>query len=236
MGSRNHAELLMNPERILSLDISTKTGWAIATSSDSGIALEDYGTLTQIHEPEGKYPSNYVCWAYDCFRVIQELAFQFRPDMLVIEETSKGSKNAMSQKILEYVHFLVAQWIRANCLNSTYVMSEQWRREIGCVMNDAEKLRNKQVRDYKKAFEKKNGKKTTIAYDIDGKRIGLIGRKHVNIRRVSEIFSGQLKEPLKRKDEDLADGLGLLACYHLRRLKENKAQEVSLEDIVKGEV
>ncbi len=220
----------MKSERILALDVSTKTGYAVIVSSDSGMTLEDYGTLDKISEPDGKYPSNYVVWAHDNFVRIKGLIDKFNPDILVIEETSKGSKNAMSQKILEWSHFLLASYIKDNGLKSVYIMTEQWRREIGCHMSDAEKLRNKEVRTYKK----KN--KTSIAYDINGKRTGLIGKKHVNIRRVSEIFGNQLKKPLKRKDEDLADGLGLAACYHYRRLKENNKEEVSLDDIVKGKV
>lgn len=221
----------MISERVLSIDLSTKTGWASAISSDSGIALEDYGTVPQIHQPEGKYPSNYVIWAYEVFEKIKELIVKFRPDVLVIEETSKGSKNAMSQKILEWTHFLLAQYIKTQELKSIYVMTEEWRREIGCQMTKEEKKRNKEVREYKK----KN--KAIVAYDINGKRTGLIGRKHVNIRRVSEIFEGQLKTALKRKDEDLADSLGLLACYHFRKTKKtNEATEVNMDDIFEGKV
>lgn len=224
----------MNTEKVLTLDMSTKTGYALAMSSDSGLKLEDYGALPPIHEPDGKYPSNYVIWAYENFNKIKGLIDSFNPTVLVIEETSKGSKNAMSQKILEWCHFLLAKYIKENSIESVYILTEQWRREIGCKMSDKEKLRNKEVRTYKKVYEKKNGKKTTIAYDIDGKRIGIIGRKHINVRRANEIFGDQLKEPLKRKNEDLADALGLLACYHTRRLKNNKSEEITMEDIVKG--
>jgi hypothetical protein len=227
----------MKSEYILSLDVSTKTGYAYAHSVSTGIFLQDYGTLKQIHQPEGNYPSNYVLWAYSVAEEILRLINTFKPDVLVIEETSKGSKNGMSQKILEWSHFLLAEHIKNKGLKSVYLMTEEWRREIGCKMNDQEKLKNKEVREFKKKFEKKNGKKTTVAYDINGKRIGLTGRKHVNIRRVSEIFEGQLKEPLMRKDEDLADGLGLLACYHMRRLKNNeKGEEISFEDFIKDKV
>jgi Holliday junction resolvasome RuvABC endonuclease subunit len=221
----------MNPERILSLDVSTKTGYAVAISSDSGMALEDYGTIPQIHKPDGDYPGVFIDWSNLCFDEIKKLIDKFRPDVIVVEETSKGSKNAMSQKILEYIHYLLAKFIKESGIKSVYILTEQWRREIGCQMNDKEKLRNKEVRAYKKKH------KTNIAYDINEKRTGLIGRKHVNIRRVSEIFEGQLREPLKRKDEDLADGLGLLACYYLRRLnKTDKVQEMTLEEIIKDKL
>lgn len=226
----------MIDERVLALDVSTKTGYALIASSDSGMKLENYGTIPQIHQPEGNYPSNYVVWAYDCFNEILGIINISNPDVLVIEETSKGSKNAMSQKILEFLHFLLAQYIKDKHIKSVYIMTEQWRREIGCQMSKEEKLRNKEVRTYKK----KN--KTVIAYDINGKRTGLVGRKHVNIRRVSEIFAGQLKEPLKRKDEDLADGLGLAAAYHFRRLKvtenieETSIEKTSIEELIGDKV
>lgn len=216
----------MDKERVLSIDLSTKSGYACGISYDLGIKLIDYGTLNQIHCPNGPYPSSYIIWAHLIFEKIEKLIDLHAPDVLIIEETSKGSKNAMSQKILEFSHFLLAQYIADNSFKSVYIMTEVWRREIGCKMDDKEKLRNKEVRDYKK----KN--KTTIAYDINGKRTGLITKKHVNIRRVSEIFDKQLKQPLKRKDEDMADGLGLLACYHQRRLNEKKLKEVSIEDLV----
>lgn len=224
----------MNPERILSLDVSSKTGWASVISSDSGMDLIDYGTIPQIHCPEGDYPSNYVIWAHLVFNEIKNVIDKHKPNLLIIEETSKGSKNAMSQKALEFFHFLLASYIKDGNIRSVYIMTEQWRREIGCHMSKEEKIRNKEVRTYKK----KN--KTAIAYDIKGKRTGLIGRKHVNIRRVSEIFEGQLKEPLKRKDEDLADGLGLAACYHFRRIRleedDKKIEEIGFEELIGNKV
>lgn len=225
----------MDSERILAIDLSSKTGWALVISSDLGIKVRDYGTIPQIHQPDGDYPSNYILWAYDIFEKILNLIKVFNPEVLVIEETSKGSKNAMSQKILEFSHFLLGKYIMDSGIKSIYMMTEEWRREIGCKMNTNEKLKNKEVRAFKKSFERKNGKKTAMAYDINGKRIGIISRKHVNIRRVSEIFEGQLREPLKRKDEDLADGLGLAAAYHFRRInvKNNLEELISLEDLIK---
>jgi hypothetical protein len=225
----------MNDEKVLALDVSTKTGYAFATSSLSGIKLHDYGTLKQIHQPDSDYPGSFVDWAHMCFDKIMELIDKFKPEVLVVEETSKGSKNAMSQKILEYIHYLLAKFIKESGIKSVYIMTEQWRREIGCKMNDEEKAKNKAVRDYKKAYKKKHGKKTSVAYDINGKRIGIVGRKHLNIRRANEIFGDQLKTPLRRKDEDLADGLGLLASYHGRRLKPiSDSNEMTFDQMIKG--
>lgn len=220
----------MKFERVLSLDISSKTGWASATISDYGIKLEDYGTILQTHSPDGEYPSNYVIWAHTIFDGISSLIKLYKPDVLIIEETSKGSKNAMSQKILEWTHFLLAKHIKDNNIKSVYIMTEAWRREIGCKMSDKEKLKNKEVRTYKK----KN--KSKLAYDINGKRIGIVGRKHINVRRANEIFGDQLREPLRKKDEDTADSLGLLASYYFRQLKNENKEEMNFEDLIKDKV
>lgn len=208
--------LKMNPIRVLSLDMSSKTGWSCVVSSKDGIELIAYGQIPPIHEPKTPYPGSYVEWAYLIFAEIVKLVDQFQPDILVIEETAGGSKSAYSQKILEFSHFLVAQMIKNTGIESHYLQTEQWRRIIGCKMNDAEKARNKQVKDYKK----KTGSK--LARDINNKVIGKITRKHINVRRINEIYANQLPNVLTMKDEDSCDALGLAAAYHDLRLKENK--------------
>ena len=204
----------MNEERILSLDMSTKTGWSLLISSDRGIELEDYGQIPQIHEPEGQYPGNFVDWAYQIYSDILNIVEAQAPDVLVIEETAAGSKSIYSQKILEWIHFLVARMIYESQIRVVYLMTEQWRRETGCLMSKEESKRNKAVRDYK------NKNKTALARDINGKVMGKITRKHVNIRRANEVFGSFLKTPLLKKNEDLADALLLGYCYHLRRLRQ----------------
>lgn len=202
----------MKEERVLSLDISTKTGWSLLISGDE-LVLESYGQVPQIHTPDGAYPETFVDWAYDCYAKIVEIIDQTAPDVLVIEETSAGSKAIYTQKILEWIHFLVAKLVKETKIKTIYLMTEQWRRETGCKMSKEESKHNKSVRAYKA----KN--KTKIAYDESGKRIGKLTRKHINIRRANEVFGHFFKEPLRKKDEDTADSLLLGYCYHLRRLK-----------------
>jgi Holliday junction resolvasome RuvABC endonuclease subunit len=205
----------MLTERVLSLDISSKTGWACLVSHEDSFELEQCGTIPQVHEPEGVYPYNFVDWAYKCFTEIVKLIDRFAPDVLVIEETTAGSKAIYTQKILEWVHFLLAKLIKDTKIKAIYLMTEQWRRETGCQMTKEELNHNKKVREYK---DKHN---TKIAYNAEGKRVGKIGRKHVNIRRANEIFGQFLPNLLRKKDEDTADALMLAYCYHLRKLRSN---------------
>lgn len=199
-------------ERVLSLDISTKTGWALIESGPgSDCSLLSSGKIPKITEPDGLYPTNYVEWANLCFSKISELVDTHAPDVLVIEETASGSKNAYSQKILEFIHYLVAKMILETGIKAVYLLTEQWRREAGCKMTKEEGRHNKDVKSYKE----KN--KSSIAYDKDGKRVGKIGRKHVNVRRANEIFGSYFKEPLRKRDEDLCDALLLGYAYHARK-------------------
>lgn len=206
----------MQKEFILSLDVSTKTGWAFLLSSEHGETLLDYGRLEQIHTPDGMYPESFVKWAYSVFEKIKELIDQKQPTLIVIEETSAGSKAIYTQKILEWIHFLVAQFIVDKNLKVGYIMTEEWRRETGCLMSKEESKRNKEVRKYKQ----KNA--TKIAYDENGKRIGKITRKHVNIRRANEVFGEFLDVPFRKKNEDEADACLIAYCAHLRRLKSSE--------------
>lgn len=205
---------MVNPERILALDMSTKTGWSLLVSDGKDFKLEDHGKIDKTTEPEGMYPVNFVEWAGEIFSSINVLIAKHSPDVLVIEETASGSKSIYSQKILEWIHFLLANYIKETNMKAVYLMTEQWRRETGCLMSKEESKHNKDVKKYKE----KNA--TNIAYDIGGKRVGKITRKHVNIRRANEVFASFLTQPLRKKDEDIADSLLLGYCYHLRKAKQ----------------
>jgi hypothetical protein len=195
-------------ERVLALDLSTKTGWCIGISSDEGFALEDYGTLPQIHQPtDSPYPASYVNWAYLVFGQISDLIDRTAPTVLMVEETVR-SKNAMSQKALEFFHFLLAKFIRDTGIKSLYAMPGVWRSMLICKMNKKEKEHNDVVRSYKK----KN--KTVIAYDTNKKRIGLVTRKHVSVRVANDLYGLNLK----LKDNDSAEAI-LLGNYYNRRMK-----------------
>lgn len=218
----------MIKKRILALDMSTKTGYSVLESHQDGtFELKEYGQIPQIHQPDDlPYPQSMVKWAYLCFAPIVKLVDDFAPDVLVIEETAAGSKSIESQKILEYLHFLVAKMITDNHFEVIYLMTEQWRRMVGCQMTKEEKLHNKKVKKAKDGQKvvinaKTQKAKAKIAYDENGKRIGKITRKHVNVRRANEVFGKFFKEPLRMKDEDLADSLLLGYAYHGRWTKKD---------------
>ncbi len=218
----------MEKERILSLDMSTKTGYSVMISSSEGAQLESYGMIPAIHQPEGKYPGVFVDWAELVFGEVDSLIKKFKPDVLVIEETCAGSKGVYTQKILEYSHFLLARFIRDSGIKSVYLLTGAWRSEVGAKMTKEESKHNKYVKEYKEEHKSK------FAYDIKGKRIGKLTKKHINIRTANDIFGKFLKAPLRKKNEDEADAILLSYCYHLRRLKnDGNIEEITMEDLIR---
>lgn len=200
--------------RVLALDISTKTGFAVVDIDGNKFNLIVAGTLEKISEPSmPKYPVNYLHWARACFVHMKQLVEAYNPDEFVIEETAKGSKNNMSQKIVEFIHHELALFFEQTDKSGknyprTYFLTEEWRRICGCVMNDSEKKQNAEVRK-----QKKKGK--TVCKNEEGKRIGLIGKKHVNVRRANEVYNLELI----LKDEDRADALLLAYAHFLNKQK-----------------
>ena len=193
--------------KILSLDISTKTGWALSEVKDGKFNLIEYGICKKrnIKDYDYEYPRNYLKLSYECADDIVGLYKKFNPDILVIEETSKGSKNAMSQKILEFIHCHIALFICVNDIKRHYFMTGEWRNICSCKMNLNEKAQNKNVK-------KQRNTGITIAKNEEGKRIGKITKKHVNVRRANELFDLELK----LKDEDKADAILLNYAYYLK--------------------
>lgn len=201
----------MKSERVLTLDISTKTGWCLTVSSDEDLFLEAYGQIPKVECPDERYPDSYVSWAYLCYEEIEKLFDAHAPDTVVIEETAANSKTSHSQKVLEFIHFLVAKLIKETRIKCVYLMTGEWRKEANSKMNDIEKKRNKEVLKYKKDH------KTKLARDANNKIMGKITKKHVAIRRANEVFGKYFKEPLRKRDEDLCDSLIISLAYHLRR-------------------
>ena len=72
-------------------------------------------------------------------------------------------------------------------------------------MTKEEKKQNAQIRKKKKATG------ATVVKNEEGKRIGKIGKKHVNVRRANELFGLELK----LKDEDRADAILLGYAYFI---------------------
>src|SRR4051812_18371743 len=95
--------------RFISLDLSTKAGWAYFEVADGKLTLLESSQITPIPELKGfPYPESYLRWSQKVMDALLEVMSTRPHQWLVTEETTSGSKNNFDQKILEWVHLRFA--------------------------------------------------------------------------------------------------------------------------------
>ena len=182
--------------RVLSLDLSTSTGWALF-EDDKLIA---HGRLEQIHVKDfnvnahpnksSAYPANIIDAAKKIAALVREQLDTHRPDHVVVENTVKG-RNRHTQRILEFIHFTVLEELLSRRLPFTYLDPSEWRKILDIRLSADDKANNKDVKA--------------------GKKRGKIGKKHLAVRAANERFGLALKQ----KDDDVADAI-LLGLAHIQ--------------------
>jgi hypothetical protein len=211
--------------KFIVLDISSKTGWAHFDSTPEGLVLLGRGQLEQMPLPKGSalyYPKNYLAWSTMVAAAILENVLIKDYEHVVIEETAKGSKDAHAQKILEWIHkdvaeFLVERIDKGHLKGVHYLQTGEWRQTAGCQMTKEEKKRNAKVTKARKAAEAKGEKVVLVEVEPGKKKVGKVSKKHVALRRVQEIFGIELA--MKQNDE--ADALLIGYAAHERIFKKN---------------
>lgn len=188
--------------KLLSLDISTKTGWAVFTSSvvNYNVAqLHNYGRIDIVDKNidqkiDYKNFNNQTMQAIfkalgNFYSSINRLVDEYYPDIIVIEQTNLG-RQRISQKVLEWLHLIVCLII-VNRLGKfpIFIDSSDWRKTVGLRLSKEDKEHNKLI--------KKQGKR------------GKINKKHLALRIVNEKFKKRFSTPLKVKDNDIADAICL---------------------------
>lgn len=191
-------------QKVLSLDVSSKTGYSVQNISKDGCILLDYGLLGPYPKPEGNYPNDYYHWANICASNIIKKIYEINPTVIVVEQVSKGSKNHLSQLLLDWIHYLLAHFFIDQGIQPIYYQTGFWRSAIGIKLTKEEKKKNALIRKTRKATG------AAVVKDLNGKRIGLTGKKHANVRVANELYGLSLK----LKDEDKADAICLGRCFY----------------------
>jgi hypothetical protein len=195
--------------KVLALDLSTKTGWAIIEDDNKPI----YGFI------EAPSTNNYeLVPDYDQLLRAKEIANQIKSviilheaiikfDHVYIEQTNTGSFRT-SQKQLEFVHYAVLEMLReygaANKVS--YVDTSMWRRTLGIKLSTEQRAHNKKV-------SRKTAK-------------GKITWKHLSVNWVNEKFGLELL----LKDNDIADAC-CIAWYGFTKSFTVKKKDLNLSDI-----
>jgi Holliday junction resolvasome RuvABC endonuclease subunit len=189
--------------KILALDISTKTGWALFSEEEKGPTLSKHGHIISpaLNTFESKYPFNYLDLAAQVAGAIFNVIDDEQPDRIVIEETNKG-KQRYSQKMLEFIHCTLIGYLKEHKPTTPvlYVNTSDWRKALGVYLTKEQKKNNAKL-----SKAKRQG--------ISKKEIGIKGkitRKHVAVEMVNQQFGLSLKQ----KENDTAEAilLGLAFC------------------------
>lgn len=208
--------------KILALDLSTSTGWALFNK----LTPISWGTLNKRSPANYKadiksyedypeeYPKNFIdaarAIAQDCAR----LANEHNPDTIIIEEINQA-RSRLSQKILGFIHFAVCEEL--GNYDIKYLTSTCWRKLTDCYATKEDRNLNARISRHKKKRKEKlkkqltNGEisdkdfkqKSKQPIKLDGKIVGSRNFKHHALRKVEDLLGIELK----MKENDAADAL-----------------------------
>lgn len=201
--------------KVLALDISTSAGWCLLQGKmNEPPTILEKGTIVNPKglKEYGAYPFNYLHGARDLvgriIQLIERVNESNGVDVIVIEETNMG-RNRYSQKILEFLHCLILEYLQDNfwaepTARVVYVNTSDWRKILGIHMSKVDKALNVKVKRLKR-INTTESKATLKEAGLRGK----ITKKHLAIRWANETYGLSLRP----KDDDIADALALGTSY-----------------------
>ena len=186
--------------KILSLDISSHTGWAVIEDNK----LLHYGKI-DIQCEDSSWPLGILNWSKEISSKIFDLINNTECDKIIIERAN-SSRFRNSQNFLDWVHFdlintLVDEGYYEKLL---YRDSSLWRKLVGIKLTKDQKKQNKMA---KAASKKKQILK------VNGKRAGKVTKKHLAILKCNEVFQTNFK----LKENDIAEACLLGYSYFIQQ-------------------
>lgn len=189
---------------LLSLDMSTTcTGWS-TLDCDTG-KLITYGTIkpgskyNEISIGKLEYPKQQLFKMLSIGYQIRNIIEQHKPTHIVIEEVA-GSKQRISQKTLDGLHYVVAYCIQEYLdIVKYYDVSglDGWRTNLQLRLSDADKAANKEA----KKLNPKLGKGVP--------KLPIYDWKDLAARFVNREHGLNLDPQLNQFDADLADSIAM---------------------------
>ncbi len=199
--------------RILCLDLSTHTGYAIFDGEKgSKPSLLTSGTI-DLDKPIpsfGPYPKTYRAAARHMAALIHVRVAMYKPEVVVVEEINNG-RDRYVQKLLENIHSAVCDQFESFMPHASiiYLNSDGaygWRTSIGLVLTKEQKKANAKLAKEKRECAAAGVKLDKAKLGIKGK----VNKKHLAVQRANSEFNLKLKQ----KDNNEADAicLGLAYC------------------------
>jgi len=203
----------VNKFRLLALDLSTNTGWALF---ENGVPIR-YGVISQpvvdwkaeiktYKDYPSIYPRNFVEAATLMSVRISDLIVITKPNAVVIEETNT-SRQRFSQKILEWIHFCVVESIRSfkPIIPFRYLTTRCWRLHVKCFLSqwpEYHKWNSRYSRIKRKSKPNKAGARVA---KLDGKVISRVDSKKLSVIIANKYYDLKLSPC----EDDVADAINL---------------------------
>lgn len=179
------------PSDLLSLDLSTHTGWAFykgGVLADVGyfdVKIENYvANIRKWTDIPSVYPYNLMTAAKFMSSKCITLWHQLGEPNIVTEHT-EGSKHRISQRTLEFIHFALFSEFEEQMVigqhSIKYLLNSDWRKHCKCYIKEWPEYQkwNKEVsKAKKKAKPTKSGARVA---KIDGKIVSPIDQKKLSI-------------------------------------------------------
>ena len=199
--------------RILSLDISSSTGWALM---EEGPRVVEYGnvSLPKLIKDYGSYPLSYSDAAHVVAFALLLLVRHHAPDVVVVEETNKA-RARYSQKFLEFTHAYFLDCLRDFQYprdHVKYISTSTWRKTLGLRLTAEQKKDNARLSRAKSKVRGQDGRVDAKKLNVEKKKLGIRGKvtwKHVAVSYAAERFGVDFKQ----KDNDVADALCLGSAF-----------------------
>jgi Holliday junction resolvasome RuvABC endonuclease subunit len=191
--------------KVLGLDISTKTGFAVIEDGK----LLSYGLLKTSNTQSQRLQDLEMYFrAHKANSAIFEKIEEESPDYIFAEQTNAG-KFRSSQKQLEFIHclFLQALAIHSRTNKLYYVDTSRWRSDLSIKLTKDQRKHNKSVKD--------------------GVARGKVTPKHLAVLWANNMFN--LK--LLKKDHDIADAIAL-AYFGYTKSLESQKKSLDLDQIL----
>lgn len=188
--------------RILGLDISTKTGFAVIEDN----RLIEYGLLKV--PVLGEDGLSLVKTAFSLSSEILKVTSRIMPDLIIIEQTNPGRFRV--QKLLEFLHMATIIDMNKSGFYSKvqYMDTSRWRQLISLRLSSDQRKHNKKVKQ--RAAR------------------GKITSKHLSVKWANEKFSMNFK----LKDNDICDAICLAFAASIYKKENKEAPSLSAEDVL----
>ena len=196
--------------KFLSLDLSTKTGYAVFESDTlieyglvkSGKKSHYKADVKSFKDLDEDYPLGFIQTAKEIASLCKEIYHQHNCELAVIEHTEAG-KARLSQRLLEWINYAVAYEFLENQIPLQYLFVSDWRNAVKCYLKywPKHKIWNTKIKKLKAvATPTKSGAKIA---KIDGKIVTKVDQKKLSIILANDAYG------LTLKDDNVADAINL---------------------------